>query len=147
MQESKETIIASYKRRLVDSRVIVPVEREVWEGFYQKGDERKTVTLRCWQIDPDNVPKGFAFQGGKYQYDLRRHNGKRPLAWRVAFLGHERYDDKNYTLSHLCHNEKCYNWEHHCLESLAYNKARNGCPGGRYCFHDPRCIVPGPFYK
>lgn len=142
-----QEIIASYKQRLADSRVIISVEYEAWSGFYEEGDDRKTITLQCWKIDPDDVPKGFTSQGKKYQYDLRRYDGKRPTAWRVPFLESREYDDRRYTVSHLCHNEECYNWKHHCLESLEHNKARNGCPGGRYCFHNPRCIVPGPFYK
>jgi len=71
----------------------------------------------------------------------------RPAAWRVPFLHDPNYDNNDYTVSHLCHDESCYNWHHHVLELLAVNKGRNGCPGGPHCHHKITCIIPGPFYN
>lgn len=140
-------VIKAYKSNIKAHRQIVIYEYDIWPGYFVEGDETKVLELECWEINPAKPPNGFRYQGTKYQYDLRSHNNTRPIAWKVPFLDHPNYNDPDSTLSHLCHNEKCYNWKHHCLENLAYNKARNGCPGGRFCFHTPLCIVPGPFYK
>jgi hypothetical protein len=50
----------------------------------------------------------------------------------------------DWTASHLCHNTNCQNPLHVCWESLAQNKARNGCAGAPSCLHIPPCFIPGP---
>lgn len=87
------------------------------------------------------------------------HEGK--VKWWLASNANEEQlrmifrDPKNHGLtgSHLCHNNssgnECFNPLHHCTESLAVNKARNGCPSslgrGGCCYHEPQCLVPGPY--
>lgn len=129
----------------------------VWKGFSKADPDLSTITLECWEIDPANLPVGFTVKTSKekralgepikYQYDLRSDKKGRPAAWRIPFLAHDGFEDRDYTVSHLCHNPLCYNPGHHAFESLPINKARNGCPGGAYCFHRQKCIRPGPFYN
>ena len=70
----------------------------------------------------------------------------RPLAYRVPFLTHSEFLTDSYTVSHLCHFNACMNPAHHILEPLEINKARNGCPGGRFCCHQTPCLIPGPYH-
>lgn len=133
-----------------------PVYLDIWPGFLNQHPDVSEMILRCWRLDPTDLPNGFtnrttvgAMANGvppKYQYDLRGIALGRPLAWRVPFLLDPNYGDPNFTVSHLCHNEWCMKWEHHVLEPLNVNKGRMGCPGGAHCHHTIRCIRPGPTY-
>ena len=73
-----------------------------------------------------------------------------------------RSSEETLTASHLCHrgfdnpivttlngkkvSSMCVNPAHICAETLAANKARNGCPSGAACKHSPKCLVPGHFH-
>jgi len=110
------------------------------------------VTLNCLHHPgPDVSIKNWRGDNntGGFQYDLRSSGlvPKRPKAWRVPFLLDPNYNDDTYTVSHLCHDNNCYNWDHHVLETLATNKAKNGCPGGNHCHHVHRCLRPGPYFN
>jgi len=100
-----------------------------------------TICTPRWQED------GLEFRDVEFQYNLRGLKRGRPKAYRVPFLMLEEFDMPNYTVSHLCHNSWCLNPLHHALESLADNKGRNGCAGGNHCFHQVRCLIPGPQYQ
>ena len=107
------------------------------------------INITCWYLSKATKPQGFASQGNKYQYDLRGTGVKteRPLAWRVPFLAlfPIEFEDKNWTVSHLCHDDQCYNPGHHWFEPLDSNKGRNGCPGPNHgCRHIVKCLIPGP---
>ena len=107
-------------------------------------------TLDCKSINPEKLPIGFT-QASKdrFQYNftdpVKQEGTKRyrPVAYRMPFLKHHGFYDKNLTVSHLCHNNWCYNWNHHVFESLEINKARNGCPSGPSCRHKIKCLIPG----
>jgi len=47
------------------------------------------------------------------------------------------------TVSHLCHTDICCNPQHILAEELAYNQARNICPGPEGCMHSPKCLYRG----
>ena len=141
-----------YQQLVLEHVAIVVHSVPVWQGYNFDGDDSTTIDLYCWHLP--TIPQGFTSNGhGKYQFDLRAAkyrsvaNNSRPIAWRVAFADNPNYNNENYTVSHLCHNTNCYNWNHHSLELLPVNKGRNGCPGGRYCFHQKPCKRPGPYYN
>jgi len=136
-------VINTYKNTLKKSWVLK--EKEVTVNW-----ANVTIILNCYEIprdDKHHIP-GLTWQGDKYQYDLRNKGYKveRPVAWKIPFLKHTEYDNDNYTVSHLCHNDQCYNWNHHVLETLPVNKGRNGCSGLGCCHHKTRCIIPGPYH-
>jgi hypothetical protein len=141
-EHKKLSIIKEYKKSIMGKWIDDPC------FFYQWWDLIKPyIGINCMVIDQSDPPKYFRFQSKKWQYDLRRYNLGRPMAWRIPFLMDPNFNNNNYTISHLCHNPNCYNWEHHVLESLDLNKARNGCPGGPHCHHLIKCIRPGPYYN
>jgi len=136
--------VEQYLFSLRSAWIDAPTERASW---YAPGGK---ILLDCKILPPDGtLPAGFSRSApGRYQYNLGRWKDAdryRPVAFRVPFLGQETFDDKECTVSHLCHNPVCCNPAHHTLESLAFNKARNGCPGSAACRHVPRCLIPGPF--
>lgn len=145
-----EQTIKEYAANLYSRHIPVVTVVKTW-------DEEDDVTLTCVRIDPSNLPTRFRvattgwrtveWQDISYQYDLRSLNRTRPKAYRVPYLASQHYGDDSYTVSHLCHNEWCHNPLHTVLESLADNKGRNGCPGGRACHHLMPCIIPGPQYQ
>lgn len=86
----------------------------------------------------------------QFNFDMGKFNGgarQRVIAYRAAFAGADGFGNPDMTVSHLCHWNRCLNPLHHVLESLEDNKGRNGCAGGTNCFHQERCIRPGPYYK
>lgn len=119
------------------------------------------VDLNCFTLDnAHKLPKGFMMNCSRkdkenvsheqlsYQYDLRRVNCGRPKANRIPFFDNAQvFDDKEQTVSHLCHNSWCMNPRHFVMETLAENKGRNGCPGPPHCSHRSKCLRPGPFYN
>lgn len=120
--------------------------------FPAKGEWFQGVTLKCMYLPSDGKsPAGFTKSAQGWQYDLRSNkninvSSARPKAYRIPFLKNPNFDDPEYTVSHLCHDNNCMNPEHHTLELLAVNKARNGCPGGSHCHHQVKCLIPGPYY-
>ena len=149
MMTANSDIIRLYLQRLHECGVKIPSQHETWYG---------TVNLSCVQIRLDRIPTGFTCATSKaaeqpvteldWQYNLRQsHNGLRPKAYRVPFADHAEFaNSKEYTVSHLCHNNWCHNPRHHVLETLPDNKGRNGCPGGPNCRHRVRCLLPGPYF-
>lgn len=134
---NSDVIIDKYIARVMEGCDYVEKLIPVWW-------QTEPLKLECWEVNDQFKPIGFTFSNNKYQYDLRSFNGTRPTAWKVPYLNHPHFND--WTLSHLCHNTNCYNPDHHILEPLAWNKARNGCPGGPHCHHFHKlCIIPGPF--
>jgi len=72
----------------------------------------------------------------------------KPTANRLHFakeLTDSQWNDEDLTVDHRCHNPVCVNPEHLCMSSLAINKGRNGCAGGKFCKHLVKCLRPGPF--
>lgn len=136
---------------------------KIYQTLRVPGPSNKEVELNCFTLDNTHkLPKGFMMnrsQNGKenivhellsYQYDLRSvpGGGGRPKANRIPFFNNEQvFNDKEQTVSHLCHNSWCMNPQHFVMETLAENKGRNGCPGPPYCFHSNKCLRPGPFYN
>ena len=132
----------------------VPVEWSIHPWY-----EAEPITMTCTVIDPSNKPRGFALdkktQGlvDHYQYSKFPDHLKtgeidsryKPRAWRMPFLDHEHFYNKDWTVSHLCHNCACHNPEHQILEPLEVNKSRNGCPGGPACRHKVPCMLPGAY--
>jgi len=131
----EETIIRVYKERLLSMIEHVEHAQDTWFGCLE---------LSCWSVPEGSTAAGFS-KGSGWQYDLRAYDGTRPKAYRIPFLLHPEFKNPDYTVSHLCHNNWCMKPSHHVLESLAMNKARNGCPGGTHCHHEVRCIMPGPY--
>src|SRR4051812_38827279 len=143
---TRQTIILEYKDILSRNKKIFKKEHVVEDYFYGfGGDHEYSVTLKCWHLE-GTIP-GFSQQAEGYQYNLRWFNGTRPKAWRVPFLEDPEYENVDFTVSHLCHNNRCYYWKHHVFEPLAVNKSRNGCPGGKHCHHTTKCLIPGPYYN
>lgn len=136
-----EGVISQYKASLSADWTAETREIKVW---WQSGP----VQLACKRLPVGVTPPGFACTGkdDKFQYSFT-FDGKRerPVAYRTPFFGHAKYGDPAWTVSHLCHENWCLNWDHHVLEPLAWNKARNGCPGGPACRHRVKCVIPGPF--
>jgi len=95
---------------------------------YLLGQKKKPKTRNNYKNDYDDSML-------KKQYDIGR--------W--VFVQHPCFIDKQYGISHLCHNNWCYNWRHHIFENNEINKGRNGCPGGIHCFHKVRCERPGHY--
>ena len=148
VDNTTQEIIKKYKDSVSFNKKICKREVIVEPYFFGfGGDSEYSVTLNCWELDPNMKIFGFRTTEGGFQYDLRNFNATRPKAWRIPFLEHPDYYNPEFTVSHLCHNNRCYNWNHHELEPLAINKARNGCPGGNHCHHRRRCIIPGPYYN
>jgi len=156
-----QDIIDLYNQRLQAKHYELNIHVDLWEGYFAHDADHSEVTslvLKCWTIDPKNLPTGFSNRttkanmtlghAAKYQYDLRSDArvGRRILAWKVSFLGDPNFDNDDYTVSHLCHNENCYRTSHHMFEPLWVNKGRNGCPGGSHCHHIIKCRRPGPYY-
>lgn len=130
----------AYKDSLRSAWVAADVTIRPW---YSSDD----VVLHCKAM-PDVMPPGFCRVGpDRFQFSFTREGRRlRPVAYRVPFLATPGFDDDSLTVSHLCHHNWCMNWEHHVLESLAANKARNGCPGGPHCHHKVTCLRPGEFF-
>ena len=65
-------------------------------------------------------------------------------------------NEKEYQVSHLCHNSICFNPDHLIVEPAEINRARNTCSGHHAliqcpcpceyrfsrCTHNPKCILP-----
>lgn len=147
MEATHAAVIKAYKEEL--ERKALKVVR-----VFEATDSTPALSLGCWQIDPQNKPKGFLgsttrenLERGslqKYQY---RVDGTKMTAWHIPFLNSRRdpSQDSQWTLSHLCHNPSCYNWNHHTVEPLTVNKGRNGCAGGSKCAHTRTpCLIRGP---
>jgi len=140
-------IVAAYKARL--SSVWVPMSKEVPETEWFEA-----TILECKYLvnRPSSNPEGFSRSEAKWQYSIPvtvdgRKTRRRPAAWRVPFMEDPAFfNEKEWTVSHLCHDNQCMNWAHHVLEPLAVNKARNGCPAGSHCHHRVKCIRPGPYF-
>lgn len=139
---TRDELISKYKRDLQRTWIEHHVCSPTW--FNKEG-----VTLECKAIDIENLPSGFTQTGeNKFQYnftdpDCNSTKRFRPVAYRIPFLTDPGFYDTTMTVSHLCHNNWCYHWNHHVLESLAKNKARNGCPAGPSCRHKIKCLIPG----
>jgi hypothetical protein len=131
-EKTRDAIIAKYKADVQD----------VWIGPIQ---------LDCKEIKSDQLPVGFVkVSKDRFQYNFKDPMTKdtkrfRPVAYRMPFLTDPCFYDKCITISHLCHNNWCYNWNHHTIETLAVNKARNGCPAGPNCRHTVKCLIPGQY--
>lgn len=115
------------------------------------GDYYLETKLQCMFLRPIAGRKIKHFsKGDKWQYQISNSKDSkrvRVIAYRVPFLLNEKYEDPDYTVSHLCHDNECMNPDHHVFEPLAVNKGRNGCPGGSHCHHKKKCLMPGPYHN
>lgn len=141
----KKQIIKEYKRKVKANRLIFTEKIKV-DQYFKGGAGNSTVKLKCWYIK-SKIPLFRGNFDDGYQYDLRSQGYGRPKAWRVKFLKDVNFNNQEYTVSHLCHDNQCYNYMHHVLETLKVNKSRNGCPGGGHCHHRTTCIRPGKYYN
>jgi hypothetical protein len=125
-----------------------------WKAAIKTAHPIPNGELQCIEIR-DLIPrKHFSWQGTKWQLSLRTQVLKihgypsKIAATKGPFLLTATPEQlKTLTASHLCHNAKCLNPKHLVLETLAVNKARNGCPSCEHCFHKPRCLIPGPLFS
>lgn len=146
-KQTKEEIIQVYYDKLESSHIKI-IQEAVPTGY-----SYNMVVLNCFLLPNKTSLAGFSCShGGRsenpkdrlYQYSLRSFNNTKPRAVRIPFLLSPNYDDKDYSVSHLCHNKWCLNPRHHVLEDIRVNIGRNGCPAGKSCGHTPRCIRMGP---
>ncbi len=151
MADRSKTVNKFKDTYLVSLNLIKKIEATTIAVWWEPGQ----MELECWRIPlplPPNT-KGFTSAGqGRIQYNIPQGvlspdaTRSRPCAYRIPFMLNAAFEDKDITVSHLCHHNWCHNPAHAVLESLATNKARNGCPGGAHCHHQTRCLRPGPHY-